>query len=332
MYKFFIINIIFTFLYFVNNSFGYVNNVCQIETDGGLIDLSPLTLPHGGYYAGSFFDYAPKSFSLLFNICGYTTRCNDLGSNTKNTNAESCAFYQNDGSAPPMGYIDKSELIEIKNGVSLSYGGGKNGTTQLIIYCDPHATSLNIYDCIRINTAVPLYKCSMFSMYACPILSPSSSPTPTITPPSPTPTITPSPTPTITPTPNITNTPTPTNTHSPTPTTPSQTITPSPNPTSTPPSIIYNNFNFFGNLCPKSGYNVTIGNCMNLCDFERISILPTDIQNTFEIQLFLLTDKTCSNGFENIKLQCSNETGVIFDQFEVYCETLVPTTSNPNSK
>ncbi|KAM9962303.1 hypothetical protein ACTFIR_005209 [Dictyostelium discoideum] len=326
MFKLFII--VITFFYFVNNSFGYDNNVCKIETDGGLIDLSPLTLPNGGYYAGSFFDYPPKSFSLLFNICGFAKRCNSLGNNTENTNAESCAFYQNDDTAPPMGYIDKSELFEIKNGVSLSYYGGKNGTAQFRIYCDPHATSLNIYDCIRINKIVPLYKCSMFSMYACPIISPTSSPTTT-----PSPTITPSTTPTTTPTTTpITPSPTPTITPSTTPTqTQTQTFTPSTNPTSNPSNIIYNSFKFFGNLCPTSGYNVTIGNCMNLCDFERISILPTDIQNTFEIQLFLFTDKTCSNAFENIKLECFNFTGFMIDQFEVYCQTLVPTTP-PNPK
>lgn len=166
---------------------------------------------------------------------------------------------------------------------------------------------------------------------------------PTITP-STTPTTTPSPTPTFTPSPTITPSTTPTTTPttpSPTPTitptqtttpTQTQTFTPSPNPTLNPSNIIYNSFKFFGNLCPTSGYNVTVGNCMNLCDFERISILPTDFQNTFEIQLFLFTDKTCSNAFENIKLECFNSTGFMIDQFEVYCQTLVPTTPpNPSS-
>ncbi|KAM9991458.1 hypothetical protein ACTFIZ_004878 [Dictyostelium cf. discoideum] len=165
-------NKIITFLtlsYLINLSFGYSFNVCHVDTNQGLIDLSPLKLPNGGYYAGSFFDYPPKSFSLLFNICGSTTRCNTLGSNNYYTNAQSCAFYQNDGTAPPMGYIDQSEITQIPNGVSLSYHGAQNGITQLDIYCDPTAKSLNIYDCIRINSVVPVFKCSMYSMYACPI-------------------------------------------------------------------------------------------------------------------------------------------------------------------
>ncbi|KAN0007266.1 hypothetical protein ACTFIU_000465 [Dictyostelium citrinum] len=198
-----------SFIYFINFSFGYSNNVCTLNTNKGLIDLSPLTLPNGGYFSGSFFDYTPKSFSLLFNICGYTTRCNSLGSNNNQTNAQSCAFYPQDGTAPPMGYIDKSEISEISNGVSLRYYGGKNGTTQLDIYCDQSVKTLNIYDCIRINTQVPLYQCSMKSMYACPI-----PPTPTSTPsstPSTTPCSTPSTNPTPTPftTPSTTPTPTP---------------------------------------------------------------------------------------------------------------------------
>ncbi|EAL73671.1 hypothetical protein DDB_G0268436 [Dictyostelium discoideum AX4] len=99
----------------------------------------------------------------------------------------------------------------------------------------------------------------MISMYACPIISPTSSPT-----------ITPSTTPTQTQT---------------------QTFTPSPNPTSNPSNIIYNSFKFFGNLCPTSGYNVTVGNCMNLCDFERISILPTDFKILLKFNCFYLQIK-----------------------------------------
>ncbi|KAN0034623.1 hypothetical protein ACTFIV_001154 [Dictyostelium citrinum] len=204
-----------SFLYFISFSFGYSNNVCTLNTYKGLIDLSPLTLADGGYFSGSFFDYTPKSFSLLFNICGFTTRCNSLGSNNYQTNAQSCAFYPQDGTAPPMGYINQSEIFEISNGVSLRYYGGKNGTTQLDIYCDPSAKTLNIYDCIRINAQVPLYKCSMKSMYACPIPpTPTPSTTPTSTP-STTPTSTPSTTPSTTPfttpstTPSTTPTPTP---------------------------------------------------------------------------------------------------------------------------
>ncbi|KAM9962304.1 hypothetical protein ACTFIR_005210 [Dictyostelium discoideum] len=159
--------IFLTFSYLLNFSFGYSNNVCQLNTAQGLIDLSPLTLPNGGYYAGSFFDYPPKSFSLLFNICGYTTRCNSLGGNNHLTNAQSCAFYPQDGTAPPKGFIDSMEISQIPNGVSLSYYGGNTGVTQLDIYCDSSAKSLNIYDCIRINSVVPVYKCSMYSMYAC---------------------------------------------------------------------------------------------------------------------------------------------------------------------
>ncbi|EAL73670.1 hypothetical protein DDB_G0268434 [Dictyostelium discoideum AX4] len=191
--------IFLTIGYLFNFSFGYSNNVCKLNTKQGLIDLSPLTLPNGGYFSGSFIDYPPKSFSLFFNICGYTQRCNSLGSNNYLTNAQSCAFYPQDGTAPPMGYTDKSEITQISNGVSLSYYGGKNGTTQLDIYCDPSAKTLNIYDCIRINTYVPLYQCSMYSMHACPI-----NPTTTSTP-----TSTPTPTLSSTPTPTLSSTPTP---------------------------------------------------------------------------------------------------------------------------
>ncbi|EAL73514.1 hypothetical protein DDB_G0268122 [Dictyostelium discoideum AX4] len=160
--------IFLTFSYLLNFSFGYSNHVCQLNTAQGLIDLSPLTLPYGGYYAGSFFDYPPKSFSLLFNICGYAKKCNSLGGNNFFTNAQSCAFYPQDGTAPPMGYTDKSEITQISNGVSLSYYGSNTGVTQLDILCDPSSKSLNIYDCIRINSVVPVFKCSMYSMYACP--------------------------------------------------------------------------------------------------------------------------------------------------------------------
>ncbi|EAL73513.1 hypothetical protein DDB_G0268120 [Dictyostelium discoideum AX4] len=86
-----------------------------------------------------------------------------------------------------MTYIEKSEITQISNGVSLSYNGSKNGTVKLDFYCEPSAI-LNTNHCIRINSLVPIYKCSMSSMYACPI---NSTPTPTLTP---TPTPTPSPT------------------------------------------------------------------------------------------------------------------------------------------
>ncbi|KAN0007263.1 hypothetical protein ACTFIU_000462 [Dictyostelium citrinum] len=190
--------IIITFITYTFGEYGY--NICKLNTKEGLIDLSPLTLPEGGYYTGLFFDYQPKSFGLLFNICGYATVCNGLGDNNQNTNAQSCTFYPYEGSAQPIGYISQSDLSIIEKNVPpynclsqtdlpnenpskssieepIYYGGAsltyyvEGFITQFDIYCNPHATSLDICNCIRINNGnnPTIHRCSMYSMYACPI-------------------------------------------------------------------------------------------------------------------------------------------------------------------
>ncbi|KAK5576411.1 hypothetical protein RB653_007554 [Dictyostelium firmibasis] len=175
LFVFFIIN------HFAIVTFGFENNICQLITADGLIDLSPLTLPEGGFYSGTFFDYIPNSFSLLFNICGDSKICNTLGNNTQNTNAQSCTFYPKDDSSTPTGFISKSKIDQIYQvppydciqdsnqfykGVSLSYYGAKDFVTKIDLYCNPSATSLDICDCIRINNGADptIHKCSMFSI------------------------------------------------------------------------------------------------------------------------------------------------------------------------
>ncbi|KAN0034622.1 hypothetical protein ACTFIV_001153 [Dictyostelium citrinum] len=159
--------IILNIIILCNYSFGYRDNICQLNTNEGLIDLSPLTLSHG-FYSGVFFIDKPNSFFLLFNICGNVNHCSKLNSFTI-PSPQSCAFYPSAGTPPrSIGSISKSQIIKIEGGVSLRYFGGIDGTTQLDIFCDPSSKTVNIFDCIRVNTKVPLFKCSIYSMHACP--------------------------------------------------------------------------------------------------------------------------------------------------------------------
>ncbi|KAF2070829.1 hypothetical protein CYY_007853 [Polysphondylium violaceum] len=137
----------------------FITSSCNFTINDNIYDLSPLVLTDGRSYRSNF---SFLKFDFIFNICAYTSDCNNKYSNRGNS--QSCSLFP---LAVQVGDPQTEKVQENQNGITLSYTGSNfmcSRSNELIFTCDK-STNMKI-------TSISAHRCkytvNIHSKYACP--------------------------------------------------------------------------------------------------------------------------------------------------------------------